>query len=143
MSQLIDFATRHPILVGGTVVALIATIANELRLRSQGGASVSAQGAVRLINQGATIVDLRDAARFNAGHIVDAINLTGDELVKNAESRLKKKRPVLLVCDNGSASARLASSLRKSGFENSWSLDGGHAAWERDNLPLVAGQSKS
>jgi rhodanese-related sulfurtransferase len=143
MSQLIDFALRHPILVGGSIVAVVATVANEVRLRSHAGVSVSTQSAVRLINQGATVVDLRDAARFNTAHIMDAINLAADELTKNAESRLKKKKPVLLVCDNGTASARFVGSLRKAGFENTWALEGGQAAWERENLPVVAGQAKT
>lgn len=143
MGQLIDFLLRHPLLVGATLLALIATIVMELRLRSQSGFAVAAQQAVRLINQGATVVDLRDAARFSAGHIIDAINLTADALKANPESRLKKKRPVLLVCDNGGGSARLVPTLRKAGFENAWSLEGGQTAWERENLPVVAERAKT
>lgn len=137
MAQFIDFCTRHPLLVGATLMALIAAIANELRLRGQAGLSVAAQDAVRLINQGATVVDVREAARFDGGHILDAINLTPEELATKAETRLKKKKPVLLVCDTGSSSARLVGTLRKAGFENAWALDGGIAAWIRDNLPVV------
>lgn len=137
MAQFIDFCTRHPLLVGATLMALIAAIANELRLRGQAGLSVAAQDAVRLINQGATVVDVREAARFDGGHILDAINLTPEELATKAETRLKKKKPVLLVCDTGSSSVRLVGTLRKAGFENAWALDGGIAAWIRDNLPVV------
>lgn len=143
MAQLIDFALRHPLLVGGSCLALIATIVNEIRLRSQGSVSVPAPEAVRLINQGATVVDLRDAAKFKIGHILDAINLPAEELRANAEARLKKKRPVLLVCDSGSSSARLVSTLRQAGFESTWSLDGGQAAWERENLPVVADRTRT
>lgn len=105
--------------------------------------SVPAGEAVRLINQGATVVDLREAAKFAAGHIVDAINVTASDLKSQPESRIKKKKPVLLVCENGSASARLVAPLREAGFEVAWSLDGGLAAWERENLPVVANRSKS
>jgi rhodanese-related sulfurtransferase len=142
MSELIEFVMRHPLLVGGSLMALIATIGYEIRLRSQSSFSIPPPQAVRLINQGATVVDLRDAARFNAGHIVDAINLTADALKTDPESRLKKKRAVVLVCDNGSSSSRLAGVLRQAGFENAWSLEGGHASWERDNLPVVATRTK-
>ena len=72
------------------------------------------------------------------GAAKDAINLAGGELVANAGSHLKKKRPVILVCDTGVQSARLVDGLRKGGFESSWSLDGGLAAWRRDNLPVVS-----
>lgn len=142
MAQLIEFSLRNPLLVGATLMALIAAIANEIRLRSKGNVSVAAQEAVRLINQGATVVDVREASRFDGGHIVDAINLTPDELATKAESRLKKKKPVLLVCETGSNSARLVNALRQAGFENAWSLDGGLTAWERDNLPVVATRAK-
>lgn len=143
MAQLIEFSMRHPLLVGATLMAILALIANELRLRSQSGVSVSAQEAVRLINQGATVVDLREAARFNNGHIVDAINVPATELKANAEARLKKKRPVLLICDTGGSSARLVAPLRQAGFENTWSLDGGLAAWERENLPVAGTRVKT
>jgi rhodanese-related sulfurtransferase len=143
MPQLFEFAMNHPILVGATLMALIAAIGWEIRLRGQRGLAVPAGEAVRLINQGATVVDLRDAAKFTAGHIVDAINLSASDLQGDPESRLKKKKPVLLVCDNGSASARLVSPLRQAGFESTWSLDGGLAAWERENLPIIASKAKA
>ena len=143
MAQLIEFSMRHPLLVGATLMAIIALVVNELRLRGQSGVSVPAQEAVRLMNQGATVVDVREAARFASGHIIDAINVPVAELKANAEARLKKKRPVVLVCDTGSSSARLVASLRQAGFENTWSLDGGHAAWERDNLPITSTRPKA
>lgn len=141
MSQLIEFALRHPLLVGGTVAALLALIAFELRLRTQAGVAVGAQEAVRLINQGATVVDVRDTAKFDGGHVVDAINLPAAELAAKAETKLKKKKPVLLVCDSGSASARLVGTLRAAGFE-AWALEGGVTGWQRENFPLVATKSK-
>lgn len=143
MAELIEFSMRHPLLVGATLMAILALIANELRLRSQASVSVPAQEAVRLINQGATVVDVREASRFNGGHIIDAINVPAAELKAHAEARLKKKRPVLLVCDTGSSSARLVAPLRQAGFEHTWSLDGGQAAWERDNLPVASTRAKS
>jgi rhodanese-related sulfurtransferase len=142
MAQLIEFCLRHPLLVGGTVMALIAALANELRLRGQAGVSVPPTEAVRLINQGATVVDVREKASYDVAHIVDAINLAADDLAGAAESRLKKKRPVLLVCDTGSRSARLVSGLRQAGFDSAWSLDGGLAAWQRDNLPVVGSRNR-
>lgn len=143
MGQLVEFALRHPLLVGATVVAVIALIAFEIRLRSQAGVSIGAQQAVRLINQGATVVDLRDAAKFAGGHIVDAINISPDELRKKPDSRLRKKRPVLLVCDTGANSAKLVGTLRQAGFDNTWALDGGIVAWRRENLPIVESRGKS
>ncbi len=143
MANFIEFSMRHPLLVGGTLLAIIALIVNELRLRFQSGFSVPAQKAVQLINQGATVVDVRESARFNSGHIIDAINVPAAEVKAHAEARLKKKRTVLLVCDTGSSSSRLVASLRQAGFENAWSLDGGLTAWQRDNLPVASTRAKA
>jgi rhodanese-related sulfurtransferase len=143
MAQLIEFCLRHPLLVGATVAAVVAALFYEIRLRGQSGFSVPPARAIQMINQGATVVDLRDAESFGGGHIVDALNLTPADLSANPEAKLKKKRPVLLVCDNGSASARAAADLRKAGFENAWAVEGGLAAWLKDNLPVVAERARA
>jgi rhodanese-related sulfurtransferase len=143
MDQLIEFATRHWLLVPATIVAVIALIAYEIQLRRQSGVAIGAQEAVRLINQGATVVDLRDSEKFAGGHIIDAINVRPEELTGKPEAKLKKKKPVLLVCDTGASSARLVGALRQAGFENTWALDGGLAAWLRDNLPVVPTRARS
>lgn len=143
MARFIEFCLRHPLLVGGTLMALVAAIANEIRLRGRAGLAVPPSRAVMLINQGATVVDVREKDSFAGGHIVDAINLAAGDLVAGAESRLKKKRPVILVCDSGAQSVRLVGGLRKAGFESTWALDGGLTAWRRDNLPVVSGRPRS
>ena len=52
--------------------------------------------------------------------------------------KLKKDRPVLLVCDNGARSGRAAGNLRKKGFEQVFSLKGGLQSWRQENLPVVS-----
>jgi rhodanese-related sulfurtransferase len=44
----------------------------------------------------------------------------------------------LLVCDSGARSAALVAQLRKQGLENVFSLKGGLAAWQQENLPVVS-----
>lgn len=143
MAQLIEFIMRHPVLAGTTLVVLIATIFYELRLRGRSATAVNPQQAVRMINDGATVVDLREAAAFTSRHIANAVNLSAADLEANPESKLKKKRAALVVCDTGYHSSRAANALRKAGFDNVFSLDGGLAAWEKENLPFVAGKAKS
>ena len=143
MAQLLEFATRHPLLVGATLLMLVAVVFYELRLRSRTGTAVSPHEAVRLMNQGAIVVDLRDAGRFEARHIVDAVNISPAALEADPEGRLKKKRPAIIVCETGYHSARLANALRKTGFDKAWSLDGGIAAWEKENLPMVSARTRS
>jgi rhodanese-related sulfurtransferase len=44
---------------------------------------------------------------------------------------------VIVVCDNGVASGRCSDGLRSAGFESAYSLRGGLAAWQQENLPVV------
>lgn len=143
MGQLIEFATRHPLLISATVISMLALIAYEIRQRGQAGVSIGAQQAVGLINQGATVLDLRDAGKFAAGHMLDAVNVQPEELAGKPEARIRKKKPVLLVCDTGASSAKLVNKLRQAGFESTWSLEGGYATWLRENLPVVATRARS
>lgn len=138
MAQLVEFANNHVWLVTGLVVALSAVMFYELRLRGQGATHVSAADAVRLINKGALVIDVRKAQEFEAGHIVNARNVGLDRLQQGDDAIKKQKNKILLtVCADGATSGRAAGLLRKAGYENAFSLKGGLAGWKADNLPLV------
>jgi rhodanese-related sulfurtransferase len=110
----------------------------ELWLRTRGLTNVTTADAVRLINRGALVVDVRNPEAFEAGHIVNAKNVALDKLAGNQGAVPKKKDKILLtVCDNGTTSGRAASVLRKAGYQNVFSLKGGLTGWRADNLPLV------
>ncbi len=119
----------------------LAVIFYEIRMRTKGLTSISAAQAVRVINEGGKVIDVRDKERFEAGHIVDAINIPASQLSGGGSKKLKKNRPLLLVCDNGSRSGQCVEPLRKAGYESTFSLRGGLAAWERENLPVVRPQA--
>jgi rhodanese-related sulfurtransferase len=138
MAQLVEFANTHVWLVAGLVVALSAVMFYELRLRTQSATHVSAADAVRLINKGALVIDIRKPEDFEQGHIVNARNIALDRLAKDEDAIHKQKNKILLaVCGDGSTSGRAAGVLRKAGYENAFSLKGGVAGWRADNLPLV------
>jgi len=138
MAQLVEFASNHPWLVAGLLVAWAALMFNELRLRSLGTTHVSAADAVRLINKGALVIDVRKPNEFEAGHIVNARNVALDQLQKDDDAINKQKTKILLaVCGDGASAGRAAMTLRKNGYENAFSLKGGIAGWRADNLPLV------
>ena len=137
MGQLLEFATNHPILVAGVLAAWAAVLVYELRLKNQGASNVSVGDAVRLINRGALIIDVRKPEEFREGHIVNAKNIDFDELEQKQSSLTKHKKKVLLtICDNGSNSSKAASLLRKLGFEQSFSIRGGLTGWRSDNMPV-------
>ncbi len=138
MAQLVEFAGNHVWLVAGLLAASAAVIFYELRQRSHGTTHVSAADAVRLINKGALVIDVRKPEEFQAGHIVNARNVPFERVQKDGDAVGKQKSKILLaVCADGSSSGRAAGHLRKSGYENTFSLKGGLAGWRADNLPLV------
>jgi rhodanese-related sulfurtransferase len=140
MAELIEFANHHPWLIGGLFASWLAVMFYELRVRAGGLTHVTTADAVRLINKGALVIDVRKPEQFQAGHIVNARNVVLDRLQGEEDSIAKKKDKVLLtVCDNGGLSGKAASLLRKAGYSNTFSLKGGIGGWRSDNLPLVKG----
>jgi rhodanese-related sulfurtransferase len=138
MAQLVEFAGNHVWLVAGLLAASAAVIFYELRQRSHGTTHVSAADAVRLINKGALVIDVRKPEEFQTGHIVNARNVPLERVQKDDAAVGKQKSKILLaVCADGSSAGRAAGHLRKSGYENTFSLKGGLAGWRADNLPLV------
>ena len=137
MAQLVEFTGNHAWLVAGLVLAWSAVVFYELRLRSQGATHVSAADAVRLINKGALVIDVRKPEEFETGHIVNARNVPADRVQRGDDINKKKDKILLAVCADGATSGRAAGQLRKAGYENTFSLKGGLAGWRADNLPLV------
>ncbi|MEO8223943.1 MAG: rhodanese-like domain-containing protein [Gammaproteobacteria bacterium] len=140
MDKLLAFAAANPYLVTATVLMLIAVVAFELRLRARAAFEVSVAETVRMINNGAVVVDVREADRYAAGHIVNAVNIAPAELARGEEGKIKKKRGVVVVCDTGNESLHSARSLRAAGFDGAFSLGGGLERWQRDNQALVSGK---
>jgi rhodanese-related sulfurtransferase len=138
MQRLLDFIGHHPYLAGATLLAAIAVLVFELRARVHAFAALSAMQAVRLMNQGALVIDLRSKELYDAGHIVDARNVPVAELESQADA-LKKWRDknVITYCDSGANGAGAARSLMKLGFTKVFNLQGGLNAWVKDNLPLA------
>jgi rhodanese-related sulfurtransferase len=138
MGQLAEHVINHPYLFAGLVAVLAAVAVYELRGRMNGGFSVAPADAVRLINKGAMVIDLRSPDSYRAGHIVSARNIQPGDLTSDRSVVRKQKSKILLVvCDTGTSSGRAAGTLRKAGFENAFSLRGGLNAWRAENLPVV------
>jgi rhodanese-related sulfurtransferase len=138
MQRLLEFIGHHPYLIAAAVLAAIVVVAYELRARVQAFAALSATQAVRLMNQGALVIDLRSKESFDAGHIVDARNVPAAEIESQAESLKKwREKNVITYCDTGSNGAAAARALVKLGFTKVFNLQGGLNAWVKDNLPLT------
>lgn len=141
MDRLLEYVARHPFLVGGTAVLALAVIAYEVSRTRSGGQAVGPMDAVRLMNQGALLVDVRSREEFEGGHVLDARHLPQEEVAGASES-LKKYRdkPVIVCCESGMRSGAAARVLKAQGFAKVVNLRGGLAAWRTENLPLVKGK---
>ena len=141
MDRLLEYIARHPFLVGGTAVLALAVLAYEVSRARSGGQAVGPMDAVRLMNQGALLVDVRSREEFEGGHVLDARHLPQEEIAGAGES-LKKYRdkPVIVCCESGMRSGAAARVLKAQGFAKVVNLRGGLAAWRTENLPLVKGK---
>ena len=143
MERLLDYITRHPFLAGGTAVLALAVLAYEASRARSGGQSVGPMDAVRLLNQGAVLVDVRSQAEFDSGHILDAKHVPQDQLASSTETLKKyKDKVVVACCESGTRSGAAARVLQAQGFTKVVNLKGGLQAWRAENLPLVKGDAR-
>jgi rhodanese-related sulfurtransferase len=140
MERLLEYIQNHPLLVGLALVMAVAVLAYELRTRGQEATSVQPQEAIRLMNQGAQVLDVRDAAAFATGHVTGARLVSSDQKTNAAEALKKyKDKALVLCCESGQQSAGLARTLQSAGFAKVFNLRGGLAAWRAESLPLQRG----
>jgi len=141
MDKIIEFTNAHMLLVLGLFVSFFVLVFSEIRRKASDLVNVEPVEAVRLINNDATVLDLRSAEAFAGGHIVNAKNIPFDELEgKKSQIENLKKQPVVAVCQAGITSTRAINTLKKSGFENVFGLKGGMASWAQAGLPVVTGK---
>lgn len=143
MDRLLEYAARHPFLVGGTVLLALAALAYEISRGRSGGQAVGPLDAVRLLNQGALVLDVRTKAEFDGGHIIDAKHVPQDEIAQSAETLKRyREKVVIACCESGMRSGAAARVLRAQGFTKVVNLRGGLQSWRAENLPLVKGGAK-
>lgn len=119
----------------------ILVIVYEMRVQSEGKASVSPQDMVRLMNQGALLIDLRPLEQYSAGHVGGARQMSGEQILQAADTLKKyKEKAVVVYDDTGSLSASAVRQLAAQGFTKAFNLRGGLAAWRTENLPLTRGE---
>ncbi|MGH8324563.1 MAG: rhodanese-like domain-containing protein, partial [Steroidobacteraceae bacterium] len=122
------------------VLVTILVVLYEMRMRSEAKASVSPQDMVRLMNQGALLIDLRPSDQYTAGHVGGARQMSGEQILQAAETLKKyKEKTVVVYGDTGSLGASAVRQLAAQGFTRAYNLRGGLAAWRTQNLPLTRG----
>jgi len=143
--EILAFATRSPFnqmlslaLVGLTVAIVYTEISRLFR----GYKTLRPAELTQLVNsENALVVDLSASNDFEKGHIAGSRNVLPSNF--DPDNKLlagAKSQPVVLVCRTGQASGGAAKRLKKAGFEKVYSLEGGIAAWQQADLPLVKGR---
>ena len=107
-----------------------------------------APGTFNANRAGAILIDVREPAEFETGHIPGAINIPRGVLEFEVEAHpavayvsdaalSQKERPVVVVCRTGGRAALSTFNLQRLGFANVHSIAGGIVAWGEAGLPLV------
>ena len=136
MAQFVEFIGNHLALSGMWVVSVVAII---LYHKKNSASGVIPQKAIMLINrEGAIVVDVREKKEFDAGHVVDSINIPSTKL-KQRITELKKytQKPIIVVCKLGQHSGEAAKVIQDAGHEDVFKLSGGITEWRAQSLPLV------
>ena len=140
MDRLLDYFTNHPLLAGGLLLMTVVVLGYEIRQRAGMASTIAPNEAIRLANSGAVLVDLRSPNQFKDGHIAGAKNLPGDQIAADPKALEKlAAKTVVLYCGDGATTAAAQRTLASAGAKNVFSLRGGLAAWQQENLPLVRG----
>ena len=137
MDQLVEFADNNRLLVLALLASWAAVMFYEFRLKGATVSQISTADAVRIINKGALIIDVRPNDAYDTGHIVNSKNITLEAVEADQNVHKKKDKPLLTICEIGMNSGKAANLLRKAGFGSVFSLKGGLRQWRSENLPLV------
>jgi rhodanese-related sulfurtransferase len=138
MDRLLEYCSHHPWLAALAVAAGAAVLINELRLRTLSVGALAPQEVIRLMNQGATLLDMRAQQAYQEGHISGARHFDAGQLTNAADTLKKyKERALIVYCDRGTSAAAAVRTLSKQGFTKVFNLRGGIAAWRAENLPLA------
>lgn len=81
-----------------------------------GESRISGTEAHALVQQGATLVDVRSDGEWSSGHIDGAVHMPVDEISERM-SELPRDHTIVVYCASGMRSARAASALRSAGYE--------------------------
>lgn len=86
------------------------------------------------------LVDVREDNEWDAAHAAGAIHLSKGIIERDVETTFPDKdTKLVLYCGGGYRSALATDNLRKMGYTNVISLDGGWRAIEASGLPIESG----
>jgi len=86
------------------------------------------------------LIDVREESEWAKDHLPGAIHLGKGIIERDIEERIPDtSAPLVLYCGGGFRSALAADNLRKMGYQNVTSMDGGIRGWREKSYPLTKG----
>lgn len=96
---------------------------------------ITAEEAKQRADDGALLLDVREADEWIAGHAPDAVHIALGDLQAEYTS-LPKDRPIVAICRVGGRSQRATVALREIGYDVV-NMTGGMRAWDAAGQPIV------
>jgi molybdopterin/thiamine biosynthesis adenylyltransferase/rhodanese-related sulfurtransferase len=97
----------------------------------------AAEARALLESDSAAVVDVRELAEWDEGHIPGAVHVPRGNLESRIEAAVPERdRTLLLYCAAGNRSAFAARTLEELGYERVVSLAGGFTDWKRNGFPF-------
>ena len=85
------------------------------------------------------LIDVREESEFAKDHIPGALHMGKGTIERDIEQKVPDlNTPIVLYCGGGFRSALAADNLRKMGYRNVLSMDGGVRGWREKGFPLAA-----
>ena len=86
---------------------------------------ITAEELIKLSPDEYTVVDIRDPAAFEYGHITGAVNIPQDKVL---DTELPRDKKLIICCKSGIISGEIADTLRDNGYDAA-DLSDGYAGW--------------
>ncbi len=145
LHRLPEFIGNHPFLSFGFIGVLAAMIATEVGRLTRGYKALTPAGLTQLINRNnALLIDVSSIQDYEKGHVPGARHVAMSQFDPESKDLAKAKNlPVAIYCKSGQTAGMAAKRLKKAGFTEVYTLDGGLRTWIEAQLPLVKGRSAS
>ncbi len=95
---------------------------------------VTIDDIAQALNQGTTVVDVRETGEYAEGHVPGVVHIPMGHLPARV-NELRRDQPVYVICATGNRSAAMCDYLTSTGFDAA-SVKGGTIAWARAGRPI-------
>jgi rhodanese-related sulfurtransferase len=144
-TQVQKTVTSPPMPVWGWVVLVVAVVTGIWLLTrpketntAELPREVSVAEALKLREEGAFMLDVREVSEWNEFHMPGATLIPLGEL-PNRLNEVPQDQQIVVVCRSGNRSQTGRDTLRRAGFTNVTSMGGGMNDWRGKGYPVVTG----